>query len=228
MNQISSLTPTIKSQESPLFLRCRWRDTYHSKALNKDYNFALDLTSIEGMHTKLWASKVVGVLILGVLEFPLGSPRTKWHLGIENTIRGKVVASSKSESWWVLWVCVYSWFISASKCSNYTLTNLLFGLCRFMWVIDLLVNLPSPHPNAPTRPSTPKVLWAKESAPTFFPSVVFIFGLTIESIKELGGASNNATCNFLTWDHNSINHPIDGYKPFWVKDKMGRLFQQCI
>jgi hypothetical protein len=77
MNEISSLTPTIKSQESPLFLRCRWRDTYHSKALNKDYNFALDLTSIEGMHTKLWASKVVGVLILGVLEFPLGSPRTK-------------------------------------------------------------------------------------------------------------------------------------------------------
>jgi len=53
MSQIGSLTPTIKSQKSPLFLRCKWHDTYHSKALNKDYNFASDLTSIEGLHTKL-------------------------------------------------------------------------------------------------------------------------------------------------------------------------------
>jgi hypothetical protein len=33
----------------------------------KGYNFALDLTSIGALHTKLWASKVVGVLILGIL-----------------------------------------------------------------------------------------------------------------------------------------------------------------
>jgi hypothetical protein len=25
------------------------------------------------------------------------------------------------------------------KCSNFALTNLLFGLCKFMWIIELLV-----------------------------------------------------------------------------------------
>jgi len=34
---------------------------------------------------------------------------------IENTIRGKVVASPKSELWWILWVRVYLWFIRAQK-----------------------------------------------------------------------------------------------------------------
>jgi len=38
-------------------------------------------------------------------------------------------------------------------------------------------------------PLYPEVLWAKERAPTPFPSIVFTFGLTIESIKELKGAS---------------------------------------
>jgi hypothetical protein len=45
-----------------------------------------------------------------------------------------------------------------------------------MWVIDLLVNLPSPDPEALAHPSTPEMLWAKECT-------------LIESIKELGGAS---------------------------------------
>jgi hypothetical protein len=35
------------------------------------------------------------------------------------------------------------------------------------------------------------VLRIREHAPTPFPSVVFIFGLTVESIKELGVASHN-------------------------------------
>jgi hypothetical protein len=42
------------------------------------------------------------------------------------------------------------------KCSNYALTNLLFGLCKSMWIIELLVTLPSPNPGAPTCPSTSK------------------------------------------------------------------------
>ncbi len=53
------------------------------------------------------------------------------------------------------------------KCSNYALTNLFFGLCRFMWVIDLLVTLLNPYPEASTRPSTPKVLWARECVQLF-------------------------------------------------------------
>jgi hypothetical protein len=61
----------------PNFLAFRWRATYLWKALDKDYNFALNLISIESLHTKLWASKVMGVPILGILGLPLGSPMTK-------------------------------------------------------------------------------------------------------------------------------------------------------
>jgi hypothetical protein len=75
------------------------------------------------------------------------------------------------------------------KCSNYALTNLLFGLCRSMWVIELLVTFPSPHPRVPTRPSTPKVLRAREHTLIPYPFVVFTFRLVVESPKEFGGVS---------------------------------------
>jgi hypothetical protein len=56
-----------------------------------------------------------------------------------------------------------------------------------MWIIDLLVIHPNPHPGALTRPSTPKMLQTKEHAPTPYPSVVFTFGLVVEIIKEFKG-----------------------------------------
>jgi hypothetical protein len=64
------------------FLMCKWRATYRWKDLDKGYNFDLDLTSIRGLHTKLWASKVTEVPILRISGLPFGSPRTKWHLGV--------------------------------------------------------------------------------------------------------------------------------------------------
>jgi len=36
------------------------------------------------------------------------------------------------------------------KCFNYTLTNLLFGLCILIWIIDTLVTFFNPHLEAPT------------------------------------------------------------------------------
>jgi hypothetical protein len=68
--------PTFKSRELncqfdsrplkvgnwPDFLACRWRATYHWKALDEGYNFALDLIAIEGLHAKLWAPKVTTLL----------------------------------------------------------------------------------------------------------------------------------------------------------------------
>jgi hypothetical protein len=56
---------------------CRWRVTYQWNFFDKGYNFALSFTSIEGLHTKLWASKVAGVSILGISELPFGIPGTK-------------------------------------------------------------------------------------------------------------------------------------------------------
>jgi hypothetical protein len=91
-------------------------------------------------------------------------PSTKY------TIKGKVVTSPKFGPWWVLWVYFCPWLIHASKCSNYALTNLLFSLCRSMWVISLLVTHLSPNPRTPARPSTPKMLWTREYAPIPSPS----------------------------------------------------------
>jgi hypothetical protein len=87
-------------------------------------------------------------------------PCTKYN------IRGKVVASPKFRPWWVLWalwVCVCSWLVRAPKVFQLR-TNLLFSLCRSVWIIDLFINLPNPHPGVPTRPSTPKMLRTKERA----------------------------------------------------------------
>jgi hypothetical protein len=72
----------LKAKNRPNFLACRWRATYCWKALNEGFNFALDLTSIKGQHTKLWHSKVARVPISGNLGLTLGSPKTKWHLGV--------------------------------------------------------------------------------------------------------------------------------------------------
>jgi hypothetical protein len=63
------------------FFACKQRATYLWKTLNNSYNFTLNLTSIGGLHTKLWASKVARVPISRISGLPLsGSPRTKWHL----------------------------------------------------------------------------------------------------------------------------------------------------
>jgi hypothetical protein len=102
----------LKMGNRPDFLAFRWRATYHWKTLDEGYNFVSNLTSIGSLNTKLWAFKV--------MEVPFGSPRTKWHLNASpvakhNTIRGKVVASPKSRSWWVLWVRVCSWLVHAPK-----------------------------------------------------------------------------------------------------------------
>ncbi len=52
------------------------------KVINEGYNFALDLTLIGGMHTKLWNPKVAGIPTLGILRLSFGSPRTKCHLDV--------------------------------------------------------------------------------------------------------------------------------------------------
>jgi hypothetical protein len=73
--------------------------------------------------------------------------------------------------------------------SNYALTNLLFGLCKSIWIIDTLVIRPNPHPGPLTCPLTPKVLWTKECVPIIFSFVIFTLGFTFESFKEFGGVS---------------------------------------
>jgi hypothetical protein len=71
-------TRPLKIENRPKLHVCRRHSTY----LDKDYNFVIKLISIRGLHNKLWAFKVVGVLILGILGFPSWESWEKWHLGV--------------------------------------------------------------------------------------------------------------------------------------------------
>jgi hypothetical protein len=63
--------------------------------MDKFYDFALNIISIKGLHTKLWGPKVVGVLILAILGLPFGSLETKCHLDVPPVERHKVYYKGK-------------------------------------------------------------------------------------------------------------------------------------
>ncbi len=147
---------------------------------------------------KLWAFKIARVAISRILGLQFRSLGTKWHLGVGPMARHKKYY--KGGRWWLPLNSSYDEFCKFvfacglsvhQKCSNYALTNLWFGLCGSMWVIDLLVTLPIPSPylGVLARPFISKVLRVRELASTLSPSIVFTFGLAVKSIKELGGAS---------------------------------------
>ncbi len=121
----------------------------------------------------------------------LGSPRKKWHLGAGPMARHieyykrKGDGFPKSRLWWVLRVVFVHGSFVHQKCSNYALTNLLFGLCKFVRVIDLLITLPNPYPRAPTGTSTLEVMRAKEHTPTLHSSVMFTLDSHLNLLRSL-------------------------------------------
>jgi len=72
------------------------------------------------------------------------------------------------------------------KCSNYALINLLFSLCKLIWIINMLITHRSPHdPKAPTHPSYPKRI---TSYGTCFNSLFFLYfqvGIRIWVFQEI-------------------------------------------
>jgi hypothetical protein len=87
----------LKAGNRPNFLTFKWHVSYHWKTLYDGYNFALNLISIGGLNTKLWAPKVVGIPTLGISRLPLGSPETKWHLGASHVAKHKVYYKGESD-----------------------------------------------------------------------------------------------------------------------------------
>jgi hypothetical protein len=80
----------LKVENFPNCLAFRWCATYHWKAFNEGYKFALDLILIGCLHTKLWLLKFVGVSTLGISRLPLGSLGTKCHLGVGPVAKHRV------------------------------------------------------------------------------------------------------------------------------------------
>jgi hypothetical protein len=134
----------LKVKNHPYFLACRWRTRYRWKALNKGYNFALELISIGGLHAKLWAFKVVGVPNVGISRLPLGSLETKWHLGASPMAMHTIYYKGEGGGFLQIWAMVRLVSLSLlmvrpnTKVPWHALTNLLFGLCRSVWVSDCL------------------------------------------------------------------------------------------
>jgi len=114
---------TTKSWESTQFLVCRWRTTYRWKAFDKGYNFAWDLISIEGLHTKLWRPKVVKVPTLAISGLPLGSPETKSHLNVGPVGSYKVYYKGEGGGFPQVWAVV-SLVSPNHPCFNYALITL--------------------------------------------------------------------------------------------------------
>jgi hypothetical protein len=124
------------------FFECRWRAIYHWKYFNEGYNFSLDLISIEGLHTKLWGPKIVGVSTLAISRFPLGSPKTKSHLDAGLVKRHRVYYKEKGGGFPQVWAVVslvssnYPWLILTPRVLQLCTNHLVLVLCKSMWIID--------------------------------------------------------------------------------------------
>jgi hypothetical protein len=144
------------------FLACKWHATYHWDAFDKGYNFASNLISIEGLHIKLWGPKFARVPTLGISRLPLGSPGTKWHLDVGLVERHMVYYKGENCGFPQVRAVVNlvnlsfpMARLSTKKYFNYALTNLLFGLRIFAWVIKCLsfFLIPSWSSSMPLYPS---------------------------------------------------------------------------
>jgi hypothetical protein len=96
----------LKVRNHPDFFVFRWRVIYRWKVLNEGYNFASNFISIRGFQAKLWALKVAKVPTLGILQLPLGSPGTKWHLGVGPMARHRVYYKGEGDGFPQVWAVV--------------------------------------------------------------------------------------------------------------------------
>jgi hypothetical protein len=73
--------PTTKVKNRAEICAYRLHVIYRWKALNKGYNFALDLASIEGLHKKLWLFKMPKISILGISRLTTWESQNKMTFG---------------------------------------------------------------------------------------------------------------------------------------------------
>jgi hypothetical protein len=156
-----------KVKNRPDLLSFRQRATYHWKALDESYNFALARTSIGGLLVKLWGSKVVGVLAGAISGLPRERKAIWTWRGAKYIIRGK---------WWLPpspgrgVSCVSVLFVAHPniKMLQLCINHLVWVMCRPVWVSEAcqLFLVPSRNSNTPFYPSKCCEL---RSVPQLFP-----------------------------------------------------------
>jgi hypothetical protein len=172
---------SLKVRNQPNFLAWRQCAMHHWKSLNKGYNFVSDLIAIKGLHAKLWAPKVAGVPVVGILGLPLGSPRTKSHLDVPPMESYKVYFKGEGDGFPQVQAVVNlvssscSWLVLAPKVLQLCTNHLVLVLCKFVWVIEAcpFFLVPSQSSNTALYPS--KMRRARECASTPYSFVVFSF-----------------------------------------------------
>ncbi len=96
----------LKIRNRPNFIVSRWRATYHGKFSPSATTLLQTSFQLEGLHTKLWAPKVVEIPTLGILGLPLESHRTKCQLGASPVARHKVYYKGEGGGFPQVWAMV--------------------------------------------------------------------------------------------------------------------------
>ncbi len=128
--------PTTKSRESTQFPYVQVTCDIPWKALNKGYQFALNLISIKGLHAKLWAPKVTGAPTLVISGPPLRNPKTKCHLDVGLVERHRVYYKGEGGGFPQVWAVVslvdssYPWLVLAPKVLQLCINHFVLVLCK--------------------------------------------------------------------------------------------------
>jgi hypothetical protein len=140
---------------------CKRCATYHWKALDEGYNFALNFISIKGLHAKLWRPKVVGIPTLAISRLPHRSPRTKSHLDVGPMERCRVYYKGEGGGFpqvraVVSLVCPCClWLVLTPKVFQLRTNHLVWVLCKPVWMTEAcqLFLVPSLSSSTPLYPS---------------------------------------------------------------------------
>jgi hypothetical protein len=87
---------------------------------------------------KLWAPKVVGILVVRISGLSLGSPRTKNHLDVAPVERCRVHYKGEGGGFLQVWAVLNfvnpncPWFVLAPKVFQLCTNHLVLVLCRFV------------------------------------------------------------------------------------------------
>jgi hypothetical protein len=185
---------TTKSRESTPFPYMQAICDIPLEALNKGYNFSLNLIAIESLHKKLCTFKAARILTIGILGLPFGSPRTKNHLDVAPVERRRIYYKREGGGFpqvraVMSLVCPNClWLVLAPKVLQLGTNHLVLVLCRSVWVSEAchFVLVPSRSSNTALYPFI--VLRTRERAPTPYPFIVFSLGLTFEAITYICSA----------------------------------------
>jgi hypothetical protein len=202
-----------KVRNRPDFCVWRWHVTYRWKALNERYNFALDLISIRGLHVKLWRPKVTWVPTLAISGLPLGNLGTKSYLDVGPVEKCKVYYKGEGDGFpqvrpVVSLVCpCCPWVVLAPKVLQLRINNLVWVLCKPMWVSEAcqLFLVPSRSFSTPLYPSKCCEL---RSMPRLLLLLLFSTWTHIWVFQGVGSASINVHHQLAKcWDvYYCVNH----------------------